>query len=672
MQANTNYKVLVDLPLFFPTTGEEKIIFSRNGKTSKWFDFKKNFIEGRMQKAAATRIKTLIDNNTYLDSSLKNKILNNINSEEGIDDTLVINVFEDIVRRKKLNLTTQGLPAALDGVKALIDEKIIDSSSSTIQQDILLLAKNNCSPPFSETTIKNSLSYLNSLGNNDLHTVDLDDCSKILSIFNHLKEKISQHSDDAYLKKILEHIDKTIKLLSPQQERLENLANKQTYNKRVSYLKKITNNPYGWLNLKSGSSEYISSLQNFDKLSNQSKLKTKEKKELEVSLLSAQHLYPEEDILEFILFLENPSHTEEKLDSESRIKLENFLNFTYTVLPKLSRKNRIDALNAIDYLSGILQSQNSTDIRSPSSTSFVKKNNALLHALNKNWKQYGPSGFSMDLLRYFEFGKNAINLENEWNLSYLISLDDRIDQIKNNLPLELRVEFDSQIEMLKDDLKNFESISAVRSQTNTLFLSITSLDQSIIISITSALKNFPIFKENDKNKYALDSFINFLKRSDDFTISKKNKQNLDHFFSLFFDNVIKKIPLDIRKHCLKEIDVLEGMLLEYENNSIDVIDISKINSATFDLATGIQFLSHAVPPSGNLTHFIHYLKDGKSSINVINYWGLQYFCQSQHTQLNDLLHEPLRSYFQTRIEQLRNDLTDLKQIYHPSILNLKG
>jgi hypothetical protein len=672
MQANTNYKVLVDLPLFFPSTGEEKIIFSRNGKTSKWFDFKKNFIEGRMQKAAATRIKTLIDNNTYLDSSLKNKILNNINSEEGIDDTLVINVFEDIVRRKKLNLTTQDLPAALDGVKALIDEKIIDSSSSTIQQDILLLAKNNCSPHFSETTIKDSLSYLNSLGNNDLHTVELDDCSKILSIFNHLKEKISQHSDDAYLKKILEHIDKTIKLLSPQQERLENLANKQTYNKRVSYLKKITNNPYGWLNLKSGSSEYISSLQNFDKLSNQSKLKTKEKKELEVSLLSAQHLYPEEDILEFILFLENPSHTEEKLDSESRIKLENFLNFTYTVLPKLSRKNRIDALNAIDYLSGILQSQNSTDIRSPSSTSFVKKNNALLHALNKNWKQYGPSGFSMDLLRYFEFGKNAINLENEWNLSYLISLDDRIDQIKNNLPLELRVEFDSQIEMLKDDLKNFESISAVRSQSNTLFLSITSLDQSIIISITSALKNFPIFKENDKNKYALDSFINFLKRSDDFTISKKNKQNLDHFFSLFFDNVIKKIPLDIRKHCLKEIDVLEGMLLEYENNSIDVIDISKINSATFDLATDIQFLSHAVPPSGNLTHFIHYLKDGKSSINVINYWGLQYFCQSQHTQLNDLLHEPLRSYFQTRIEQLRNDLTDLKQIYHPSILNLKG
>ena len=70
--------------------------------------------------------------------------------------------------------------------------------------------------------------------------------------------------------------------------------------------------------------------------------------------------------MEFILFLENPSHTEEKLDSESKIKLENFINFTYTSLPKLSRKNKIDALNAIDYLSGILQSQEKSDIRSPS------------------------------------------------------------------------------------------------------------------------------------------------------------------------------------------------------------------------------------------------------------------------------------------------------------------
>jgi hypothetical protein len=112
------------------------------------------------------------------------------------------------------------------------------------------------------------------------------------------------------------------------------------------------------------------------------------------------------------------------------------------------------------------------------------------------------------------------------------------------------------------------------------------------------------------------------------------------------------------------VDVLEGMLLQYENNGIDAIDISTIkNNSTFDLATGIQFLSHAIPPSGNLSHLLSYLKDGKSSINMINYWGLQYFCQSQHTQLKDSLHEPLRSYFQTQIEQLRKDLADLKPVY---------
>ena len=139
----------------------------------------------------------------------------------------------------------------------------------------------------------------------------------------------------------------------------------------------------------------------------------------------------------------------------------------------------------------------------------------------------------MDLLRYFEMGNSAIDAKNEWNLRYLISLDDRIDQIKNNLPLELKVEFDSQIEMLTDDLKNFESTSTIRSQTNTLFLSKTSFNQSVITSIASSLKSIPIFKENDNNKYALDSFINFLKRSDNFTISKKTNTTLI-IFSIFF------------------------------------------------------------------------------------------------------------------------------------------
>ncbi len=666
----TSNKVLVDLAFILPVTGKEKIIFSRSGKTSLWFDFKKIFWGKRMEEEAAKRIKNIFTNYSEIDRTFINPF-QSIKDEEGIDENAVIEAFADLEKRKKLKLPTQDLPAELENAKTIIDEKLKNSDSVALNKDILLLAKKNCSPPLSEATIVNSLSYLDTLNKQDLHAIELDDCSKILSVLNHLKKEIPINSSDLYLEKIRKHIDDHIELFSPHQERLENLANKQTCNKRLNYLKKILNNPHGWLNLKSVSTEYISHLQNFEELSNQSKFKNKEKKELEVSLLSAQHLYPEEDILEFILFLENPSHTEEKLDSESKIKLENFINFTYTSLPKLSRKNKIDALNAIDYLSGILQSQEKSDIRSPSSTSFVKKNNELLLALKENWEQCGPSGFSMDLLRYFEMGKSAIDAKNEWNLRYLISLDDRIDQIKNNLPLELQFEFESQIEMLTDDLKNFESTSTIRSQTNTLFLSKTSFNQSVITSITSSLKSIPIFKENDNNKYALDSFINFLKRSDNFTISRKNKYNLDHFFNLFFDNVIKKITVDMRKHCLKEIDLLRSLMMEYENNSVEIIDISTIkNNATFDLATGIQFLAHVVPPSENLTNLLLYLKDGKSTINNISYWGLQYFCQEQHTQFDNLLHEPLRTYFQACIEQLRNDLLELKSNYHPSTFNL--
>jgi len=149
----------------------------------------------------------------------------------------------------------------------------------------------------------------------------------------------------------------------------------------------------------------------------------------------------------------------------------------------------------------------------------------------------------MDLLRYFEMGNSAIDAKNEWNLRYLISLDDRIGQIKNNLPLELQVEFDSQIETLTDDLKNFESNSAIRSQTNTLFLSKTSFNQSVITSITSSLKSIPIFKENDNNKYALDSFINFLRRSDDFRVSKKTNTTLIVFSIFFLIMQLKKLQL---------------------------------------------------------------------------------------------------------------------------------
>ncbi len=116
----TSNKVLVDLAFILPVTGKEKIIFSRSGKTSLWFDFKKIFWGKRMEEEAAKRIKDLITKNSDIDSTFKTKV-QNISSKNGIDESLVIEAYTDIARKKRLELTNQDLPAALNGAKTIIN-----------------------------------------------------------------------------------------------------------------------------------------------------------------------------------------------------------------------------------------------------------------------------------------------------------------------------------------------------------------------------------------------------------------------------------------------------------------------------------------------------------------------------------------------------------------------
>ncbi len=660
MKTTTNYKVLIDIPDSIEHEEKNKFIFSRNGETSFFFKVKKFFWKEKMQEAAAKKIKAIFEDYSKTDVSFENPF-KNIIEKEGVDEFSLINALKILDQHRGLKLKTKDSSIDPNEALTIINER---TKNNKFINEIRDLAKRNCSNLLSEDNINDSFENLKIIDQTNINTIRLDDCNNILTILNFLEKQIPKDPNDAFLNKIHKYIDNHIKLLTPHQARLgEDLLNKEACNKRLNTLQVISKNLNGWIKNIVDSKELNSHLKTLDDSSKLSKLKNKQKTISDVSQLSINSLYPKEDILEFILLLEDPSHAEVKIDEVSKLKLENFISFVYTALPKFKRKQQIDALNAVDYLRGILQSQDSTDIRSPSLTSFVKKNNALLHALNKNWKQCGPSGFSMDLLRYFELGKSTINSESEWNLSYLISIDDRIDQIKNNLPPELHAEFESKIEKLKDDLKNFESDTNTKPQINSLFLTETSPTPKVITSIISALENFSVFEESDRNKMALTSFINFLNRTNDFSISNINKRDLDHFFVIFFDH-IKTLTPDQRMLCLKEVDILEGMLLQYENNSTDAINIGNIkNNSTFDLATGIQFLTHAIPPSGNLSHLLFYLKDGKSSINMINYWGLQYFCQAQHTQLKDSLHEPLRSYFQTQIEQLRKDLADLKPVY---------
>jgi len=817
MRATSNHKVLVDIPFITPITGTEKIIFSRNGETSFLFEVKKFLWKEKMQEAAAERIKDLITKNSDIDSIFKTRV-QNISSKNGIDESLVIEAYTDIARKKRLELTNQDLPAALNGVKTIIDEAIINNSALTIEKDILLLAETKCSIKYSKKEITESFGFLKTIDTNSLNTKELHNCRKILDIFNLLKDSISTNSDDDYLKKIHQHIDTHIDSLSPY---LENLQNKKIRDDQVISLKKIVSNPLDWLNLKSTNEGYKSHLQILDKLNKQAKLNNKEEIEFEFSELSANHLYPQIDILEFALFLEDPNHHEKKLDRNSKLKLENFLKFTYTSLPRLTKSQQTDALKAIDYLSGVLQSQDETDIRSlnlnsisknqvktiidiantePSSftiqqvisliahekcSNFLSKetiqkslsileninfnnlhsitlkdcknilsilntlkqsipndqNNSyqkLIHkymdmhiekyaerydyrvnkiknsknkiavflktkisafneldnenafkafihfledptaplkstreiisnevltnkhakylenflaifakhsskltngeskdlcldavdyltgsllaavdsdirfdplyssaseqvelkkALRKNWEQYGPSGFLLHLLNYDKFRIDAIDNRSYLTLNHLVNDTQRLDQITENFPKSARDGFSKKMQSLKNDLalfklkyqqekiaerKNYE-IAARRKkiiqdevearenlseEQDSLFID-DAERVKIIGSIKNTLTDFSVFQKNKINKEALTSFFNFLDLSERFEINENNVQHLNHFYDLFSDEAIAKLPLEIYNLCMNEIDILDGLLSQYKNTSND-------------------------------------------------------------------------------------------------------
>ena len=151
MQAHTNYKVLVDLPLFTPITGNEKIIFSRKEKNSIFLKikimFKKIFMQKEMQEAAAMRIKNIFDahaksDNRYSDMAAK------INVKQGIDESTVIDAFEDVINQTRLNKILQASNALKEiprnlpiEVEELITQQINNPSSNKIKQDMIYFAK---------------------------------------------------------------------------------------------------------------------------------------------------------------------------------------------------------------------------------------------------------------------------------------------------------------------------------------------------------------------------------------------------------------------------------------------------------------------------------------------------------------------------------------------------
>jgi hypothetical protein len=681
MKTNSNYKVLVDFHTKVTPHEKHKIIFSRDGQTTLWFKIKKFFMQKEMQIASAKYIKNIFEEYSTNDKTYVNPF-RNISEVDGLDENLVIDAFVDLEKRKKFNLPTQNLLIELDYEKSIINAKLNNSDSVTLNKDILLLAQNNCTTQFSSKTITESLSYLDKIDKNDLSKINYKNSSNILIILNHLKEKILVNPDDTYIKKVSAQIDSHIKLLTPHSEKLkeniENKANKEACETRVKKIIEHKNKIAATL------SRHIPAFKNNNKA-----------------------------LTAFIIFLENPTasfkptreistrDTLENLiegptpslhENYKEKKLEEFIAIFADHASNLPTSATSDAcFDAVDYLTGSLLDAVNSGIRFDPMYSSATEQVDLKSALRKNWEQYGPSGFLLHLLNYDKSGIDAIDHRSYLTLNHLLKDHQRLAQITHNLPESLQAGFSKKMQSLENDLALFkENSEQVKIDKRAEYKA--SVQRKMIIedevesredlprkqdrllntnvartkvtdSIKGILTNIAAFKENNEIIPALTSFIVFLNTTNDFSFNKNNKRDLDQFFVIFFDH-IKTLTPDHRMLCLKEVDVLEGMLLQYENNDVDKIDISKIgNEFTRNLAKAIQDNAHAAPPSGNLSHLLFYLKDGKSSINLINYWGLQYFCQSQHTQLKDSLHEPLRSYFQTQIEQLRKDLADLKPVY---------
>ncbi len=680
MHATSNHKVLVDIPLFPQKNDKEKIIFSRKGGSSLLFKFKKIFLEKDMQIAAAKQIKNIFQSYSESDATFKNPF-QYIKVEDGIDENLVIDALADLEKRKKLEPTTKVLPAELENAKTMIDENINATTIDKIEADVLLLAHQKCSALLAPDTLTRTLNILEKVTPHSLIVVKERDCRNVLTILNFLKKQIPKNPNDAYLNKIHNCIDDHVKSFTKQLENLnknESKVNKEACETRIKTIIECKNKIAATL------SRYIHAFKNNNKA-----------------------------LTVFINFLENPTasfkptreistrDTLENLiegpppslhENYKEKKLEEFIAIFADHASNLPTSPTSDAcFDAVDYLTGSLLDAVNSGIRFDPPYSDVTEQVELKSALRKNWEQYGPSGFLLHLLNYDKSGIDAIDHRSYLTLNHLLNDHQRLAQITNNLPESLQAGFSRKMQSLENDLALFKKNSVQAKIDNRAEYKV-SVKRKMIVedevesredlprkqdrllntnvartkvtdSIKGILTNISAFKENNEIIPALTSFIDFLNRTNDFSFNKNNKRDLDQFFVIFFDN-IKTLTPDQRMLCLKEVDVLEGMLLQYENNGIDAIDISTIkNNSTFDLATGIQFLAHTLPLSANLSHLINYLKDGKSSINVINYWGLQFFCQGQHTQLKDRLHEPLRTYFQTQIEQLRKDLAELKPVY---------
>lgn len=229
MQAHSNYKVLVDLPIFTPITGNEKIIFSRNENNSFFLKikimFKKIFMQKEMQEAAAMRIKNIFDANAKSDNRYS-VMAAKINVKQGIDESTVIDAFEDVINQTRLNKILQArnafkeIPKNLPiEVEELITQQINNPSSNKLKQDLIDFAKKKISMVMNTDFIEEYLKNFDAHFPNNLNKLNLTDFQKLDTIFT-LSLKLLPNNEDTYVNEFRKHISDRLEIVQSYLDKL--------------------------------------------------------------------------------------------------------------------------------------------------------------------------------------------------------------------------------------------------------------------------------------------------------------------------------------------------------------------------------------------------------------------------------------------------------------------
>ena len=230
MQTHTNYKVLVDLPIFTPITGNEKIIFSRKENNSIFLKikimFKKIFMQKEMQEAAAMRIKNIFDANAKSDIRYSDMAAK-INVTQGIDESTVIDAFEDVINQARLNKILQASNALKEipknlpiEVEELITQQINNPSSNKLKQDLIDFAKQKISMLMNAKDIEKYLKKIEDHFPDNLNELNLTDFQKLDTLLTQ-SLKLLPNNDDPYVNEFRKYIKTRLEIIQPYRKNLE-------------------------------------------------------------------------------------------------------------------------------------------------------------------------------------------------------------------------------------------------------------------------------------------------------------------------------------------------------------------------------------------------------------------------------------------------------------------